>query len=98
VPEDGSRYIFLVPSDGFDGVQQLHDRLYTGVLAAELRLDIPFIPHITLGQAPNSLWDKKIAYALRAQSINLQGVIEVLDVVEVEGDTARPLAQIKLAG
>src|SRR5438874_242296 len=42
-------YVLLVPDEGFSSIVKLHDRLYTGILAPALRLDIPFIPHITIG-------------------------------------------------
>ena len=47
--EDETAYVFLVPDEGYAGVSQLHDRLYTGLLAPCLRLDVPFIPHIGIG-------------------------------------------------
>ena len=46
--QDQTAYVFLVPDEGYSGFSLLHDRLYTGVLSSHLRLDIPFIPHITI--------------------------------------------------
>lgn len=93
-----NHYLFLVPDDGFDAVHQLHDQLYSGELAHELRLDIPFIPHITLGHTPDVAYCNAAADAINKQPFELAGVIDVLDVVELEGDTARTIAQIKLGG
>lgn len=42
-------YVFLVPDEGFSQVVELHDVLYSGIFAKYLRLDIPYIPHITIG-------------------------------------------------
>jgi hypothetical protein len=39
--EDETAYVFSVPDEGFSAVSILHDRLYTGILAPFLRLDIP---------------------------------------------------------
>jgi hypothetical protein len=46
---DDTAYVFLVPDEGYSGISLLHDRLYTGLLKPFLRLDVPFIPHITIG-------------------------------------------------
>lgn len=89
-------YLFLVPDEGFSALVRLHDRLYTGALAGELRLDIPFIPHITVAHTADASACKAAADALNAQPFELRGVIEALDVVAVEGDTARTVAQVGL--
>jgi 2'-5' RNA ligase len=93
-----NHYLFLVPNEGFDGVVQLHDDLYTGLLADELRSDIPFVPHITLGYTPDAAYCEAAANAINAQPFELRGVIEVLDIVEVESEAARTVTQIKLGG
>ena len=52
VVEDDSKdfyHEFLIPSIGFDEISKIHDKLYTGSLASELRHDIPFIPHVGIG-------------------------------------------------
>lgn len=46
--EDDRAYVFLVPDEGYAAISILHDRLYTGPLAEHLRLDIPYVPHITV--------------------------------------------------
>ncbi|HYK08884.1 MAG TPA: 2'-5' RNA ligase family protein [Candidatus Eisenbacteria bacterium] len=42
-------YLFLLVSNGREHIFNLHDKLYTGILSSQLRTDIPFIPHMTLG-------------------------------------------------
>ena len=58
--QDQTAYVFLVPDEGYSGFSLLHDRLYTGVLSPHLRLDIPFVPHITIG----TLEDRRVAKQL----------------------------------
>jgi len=89
-------YLFLVPDEGFSAVVRLHDRLYAGALAGELRLDIPFIPHITVTYTPDAVVCKQAADDQNAQPFELRGVIEALDVVAVEDDTARTVTQVGL--
>jgi len=48
--EDGN--LFLL-SDKQDQITMLHDELYTGMLSDFLRSDLPYMPHITVGQTKN---------------------------------------------
>ena len=89
-------YLFLVPDEGYDAIIKLHDLLYTGVLAAELRADIPFIPHITLGYTPDAAYCQQAADELNTKVIELRGIIETLDVIQVEGDSGQTVEQITL--
>ena len=54
-------HVFLVPDEGYAAIVALHDRLYTGVLAAEQRTDIPFIPHIGVGNAVDPAACRRVA-------------------------------------
>ena len=45
--------VFLVPDEGLSDLVKLHDRLYTAVLEPSLRIDIPYIPHITIAASPD---------------------------------------------
>lgn len=54
-------HTFLTPDEGFREIVKLHDHLYRGALANELRLDIPFIPHITVAISPDANVCKRIA-------------------------------------
>src|SRR2546423_12783357 len=56
VADDGKKFshVFLVPDEGFSEIVKLHDRLYAGLFAPELRLDITFIPHIGVGNAADA--------------------------------------------
>jgi 2'-5' RNA ligase len=93
-----NHYLFLVPDEGFEPLMQLHDDLYGGLLAHELRVDIPFLPHITLGYTPDAAYCETAADAINAQPFEVRGMIEMLDVVEIESDTARTVTQVKLGG
>lgn len=41
--------LFLTATQGAQELIGLHNDLYTGILAAHKRADIPYIPHVTLG-------------------------------------------------
>lgn len=99
VVEDDSRqfsHVFLVPDEGFSDLVRLHDRLYTGVLAPELRLDITFIPHVGVGNAEDATACKRLADELNAQGFHVAGTIDALDVVWYEQDKIETIEQIAL--
>jgi hypothetical protein len=79
---EATAYVFLVPDEGYSQLSLLHDRLYTGVLAPHLRLDLPFIPHITIGTLSDRHLAKKLCDALNAQRLSIVGSVDALTVGE----------------
>jgi 2'-5' RNA ligase len=75
-PLSANTQTFLVPDEGYSALVKLHDRLYTGALAAALRLDIPFIPHITIGTAADPWTCKQLADLINRQGVCIRGRIE----------------------
>src|SRR3990172_3333409 len=90
-------HVFLVPDEGFSDIVKLHDRLYEGILAPELRLDIPFIPHIGISTSRDSLLCKALADEVNAAGLSIAGSIERLDIVALEPDRVRTIESIELA-
>jgi len=89
-------YVLLVPDEGFSGVVRLHDKLYTGILASKLRLDLPFIPHLTVGFSQNVFGCKSVVDALNTESFAIYGEIAYLDVVREEAETAWTVGRFAL--
>lgn len=81
-------HIFLVPDEGFGQLVRLHDRLYAGKLASELRLDIPFIPHMTVGANLDLINAKTIAETLNSSKFEVQFDLKELFIVEVTEQNA----------
>lgn len=88
--------VFLVPDEGLGALVRLHDRLYAGALAPALRLDIPFIPHLTVGRAADPREAKRLADALNARPLAVAGRVAALDVVAHEAGAVRTLARLPL--
>jgi len=80
-------YLFLVPDQGNSEIVRLHDRLYTGLFAKHLRLDIPFVPHITVGILQNAQSCKEIADAVNQEHFNIVGTIETVDIISASLDS-----------
>lgn len=75
-------HVFLIPDEGMSMMVKLHSALYTNTLAEYLRLDVPFIPHITVGYSENAALCKEVATAINRQAIELRGVIDMLVFLE----------------
>lgn len=85
--------IFLVPDEGFGDIVRLRDKLYTGTLKTEMRLDIPFIPHLTIGSALELNDARRLVDGLNAKRFSFRVPIDHVAVVEVvRPDVVRRLA------
>lgn len=100
VVEDDSKaffHTFLIPSEGGKEIVELHDLLYGGDLASELRLDIPFISHVGVGTGDASSM-QKLADKINAEGINIVGSIDALTVASYDGKTVNDIEKIPLQG
>jgi 2'-5' RNA ligase len=78
-------YIFLNVEAGRDRVIDLHDRLYTGVLAAHLSREHVYRPHITLGRLKDrgALADA-LAHAMSAAPV-ANAIVREVAVFRLDG-------------
>lgn len=90
-------HLFLIPDEGFSKIVKLHDAFYRGVLEPELRLDLPFVPHIAIASLPNPEDCKKLADKLNAKNFEIRGKIETLDIIRFDGLTTETIGQIGLS-
>ena len=90
-------YVFLVPDEGYSAISRLHDRLYTGLLAPSLRLDLPFIPHMTIGTLPDYSAAKALCDRLNSTSLSIAGSLDALTVGTLESNRIIDLAHFELA-
>jgi len=89
-------HLFLIPDEGFSKIVKLHDAFYRGPLEPELRLDLPFIPHIGIASLPKPEDCKKLADDLNAQNFEIRGRVETLDIIRYDGLTTETVRQIGL--
>ncbi len=76
--------VFLVPDDGREEIEALHDRLYAGVLRPYLRTDIPYIPHLTIGVAQNLADAERLMDELAMGSRVIRGTLTGMDLVDLQ--------------
>lgn len=89
-------HLFLVPDEGFSQIVGLHDALYRGPLAESLLLEVPFIPHITIGAFDTSSAAKAQADAINRQRFVIDGSIERLSLIEHVGQSVTTIAEFEL--
>jgi len=78
--EDDRAYVFLVPDEGFAAIARLHDHLYTGSLAPHLRLDLPYVPHITIGITTDRRRAKDLCDELNRSGVSIPGTLRAITV------------------
>ena len=81
---DDRWYLFLVPEEGYTDLVRLHDELYTGLLADELRADIPYVPHLTIGESDNADVCRQVADEINTANIAVRGQMAAIDVLRLE--------------
>ena len=93
---EGPAHVFLVASEGSAGLTRLYRQLHRGPLAPSLRLDKPFIPHITIAAVENPVAALQIADDWNAQNISLSGEIDVLTAGQITDGRFQILAASRL--
>ncbi len=91
-------YAFLVPDEGHSNLLSLHDKLYSGPLLSHRRLDLPYVPHITLGKYDSLEKTQQLCSQLNEQRISISGIVDTLTIVAEENGAVRELEQFVLAG
>ena len=89
---DDTAYVFLVPDEGYSGISLLHDRLYTGLLNPSLRLDVPFIPHITIGTLKDRSAAKALCDELNRSGVRVEGSLRTLTIGALEDGKLKNLS------
>lgn len=100
MPESGKPggHLFLIPDEGTSQLVKLHERLYRGLLLSHLRLDIPFVPHVTVGASNNLAALYEVAQELNAVDFAISGRIDRLTLVRYGAGGVTPVDEIILAG
>lgn len=77
-------HVFLVPDEGFSHLVLLHDLLYSGKLKSQLRLDIPFLPHLTVAAGVPPEAAKALTDSLNSKRFVIEFTVEAVSVVNIE--------------
>jgi hypothetical protein len=88
--------VFLIPEEGYRIFVKLHDALYTGMLEKELRMDIPFIPHVGIANNFDPVKCKQLADEINTKNPEVIGVINKLSIVQYENNIIELKEEIRL--
>lgn len=89
-------HVFLVPDEGYSTLSLLHDRLYTGKLEPFHRLDIPFVPHITVATTKDRRHAKSLCTQLNRTGLCISGALRSLSIGSLEEGRFRTLVTMPL--
>lgn len=92
-------YLFLQVKEGHEEIVNLHDKLYSEILAASIPTDFSFDPHITLGffrTKDNTFDDALFTRAFtEAQDFNIDITCDFDAVSLIKGDGLSPAIVVK---
>ena len=94
---NGLAYAFLVPDEGYSDLSRLHDDLHGDPLAASLRRDVPFVPHITIGSCADPGAVRGWCRELNRGRIEVAGIVSALTVATLETNAVSDIARFKFA-
>src|SRR5262245_19355803 len=90
-------HVYLVPDEGNSDLCLLHDRLYIGLLASHLRLDLQYVPHITIGTCSDAEKAKALCDEVNAGALSIAGTIGSLTVTLLADSKIQNLQSFELA-
>jgi len=89
--DTGMHLAYLLAGTGAELFRRLHEKLYSGLLAAERRRDIPYDPHITVGRFPSPVDAADLAKRINAGRRTIAGRAAGLDIVTVGENLVRTI-------
>ena len=90
--------VALVPDEGMSHAIRLHDRLYTGPLADHLRLDLPFVPHVTVARMANARSAKALVDDLNGAEPSILAAIGEITLLRMTRPAIETAAVLRLGG
>ena len=89
-------YAYLLPDDGTSHFVRLHHQLLTGSLERALRLDVPYVPHITLGAFERPEAAKTVVDSFNQQPFTISGFVNTVNIARLEEGKLSTLAALRL--
>ncbi|MEI8277079.1 MAG: 2'-5' RNA ligase family protein [Hyphomicrobiales bacterium] len=87
-------HLFFLPDEGAQQITDLHDRLYSGVLASRLHPTAVYLPHVTIGRF-GSFQDAEVAAASQA-AVEIGGVLTAITIGDLDGHRVEEVHQVLL--
>ena len=93
---DGANYVSLIPTDDFNEILRLHDRLYSGLLEQYLRKDLPYKPHLTVGRFEMRADAARLVEELSNNEIDIMAKVTELTVAHLSAGELTVITRIPL--
>lgn len=93
-PLSPAAHLFLLPDEGDQTISDLHDRLYSGVLARNLHPTAVYLPHVTVGRFERYEDAKTAAASLSA--VDIPGRLSVMTIGDFDGEGVEDLHNVRL--
>ena len=90
------RDVFLVPDEGNSNFIRIRDALYKDILITHLRTDIPYIPHIVIGDDIDPFFSINLANQWNEADIIIKGTILKLSIESYDGTNLKNIEDIVL--
>lgn len=87
----------LVPDEGFSALHKIHDQLYSGLLLPQLRLDIAYLPHMSIADKADAQEVKQICDDWNNINCEIKGRISELEIIEYKNPVLHTAERIILA-
>lgn len=91
-------HVFLVPDESYSNIVKIHDRLYSGLLKDNHRLDIDFIPHIGIANSLDKYKCKKLVDQWNSKDFEINGTVSKITIIKYENNVVTNLEEIRLKG
>jgi 2'-5' RNA ligase len=93
---DSNYFLFALPEKGYDEIIKLHDQLYMGILADELRRDMPYLPHITIGVFAGENNCRIAAETINKKTFSIKAELLTLSIIEYNNKQIKLLTNLDL--
>jgi len=87
---------FLIPTEGYDEINSIHDKMYSKLFSPHLHPTISYVPHMTIGNALDEISCKKIVDIWDEDAPEIAGNIRSLDIVNYEKGALTTIEKIAL--
>ncbi|MGC8771725.1 MAG: 2'-5' RNA ligase family protein [Brevinematia bacterium] len=89
-------HVFLVPDEGYSNIVKIHDRLYSGLLKDNHRLDVDFIPHIGIANSVDKYKCKRLVDYWNSKEFEINGTISKITIIKYENNIVTNIEDIRL--
>jgi hypothetical protein len=97
-PGSNALQVCLLAGEGCTRISRLHDDLYSGPLKPCLRLDLPYLPHVTIARSISVAEAECLCEELDSRRLRIEGWLRSLHVGELEEGVFAHRGRFDLAG